>query len=451
MKVKKSEISYYKRAIKTAWPAVLESFFIALTGLVDTLMVSTLGTSAVSAVGLTTQPKFIGLTTFFSICVAVSAIVARRYGEKNKKSANETLLTALFASIILCIFITGLILKYSDPIIRISGSNADTHQIAKEYLDIVMGFSIFSIISMTINAAQRGSGNTKIAFTTNLVSNLVNVVFNYLLIGGNYGFPALGVKGAAIATVLGTVVAMIMSIRSLFVKSSFVRIDYIIKNKIKPTFKTAKSIANFGINMFLEMNAMRVGFLATSLIAARLGTDAFAAHNVGMQLLSIGFAFADGMQVAAVALAGSSLGAGRKEDAKLYGHICQRIGFGISVTLSLILLVFGKEIFKLFFTDETVLEYGVLISRFVTIIVMAQISQIIYAGCLRAGGDVKYTLFASLISVTFIRTIVTYVLTIPLSMGLMGIWIGVLSDQASRYVFMSTRFKKGQWVEIKIW
>lgn len=450
MKVKQSEISYYKRAIKTAWPAVLESFFIALTGLVDTLMVSSLGTSAVSAVGLTTQPKFIGLTTFFSISVAVSAIVARRYGEENKKSANETLLTALFASIILCIFISGLILKYSDPIIRLSGSNADTHQIAKEYLDIVMGFSIFSIISMTINAAQRGSGNTKIAFTTNLVSNLVNVVFNYLLIGGNFGFPALGVKGAAIATVLGTVVAMFMSIRSLFVKSSFVRIDYIIKNKIKATFKTAKSIASFGINMFLEMNAMRVGFLATSLIAARLGTDAFAAHNVGMQLLSIGFAFADGMQVAAVALAGASLGAGRKEDAKLYGHICQRIGFGISVTLSLILLVFGKEIFKLFFTDETVLEYGVLISRFVTVIVMAQISQIIYAGCLRAGGDVKYTLFASLISVTFIRTIVTYVLTIPFSMGLTGIWIGVLSDQASRYVFMSTRFKKGQWVEIKI-
>lgn len=450
MKVKKSEASYYKRAIKTAWPAVLESFFIALTGLVDTFMVSSLGTSAVSAVGLTTQPKFIGLTTFFSISVAVSAIVARRYGEKNKKSANETLLTALFVSVILCILISALFLRYSDPIIRWSGSNVDTHQDAKEYLDIIMGFSIFSIISIMINSAQRGSGNTKVAFTTNFASNLVNIIFNYLLIGGNFGFPALGVKGAAIATVLGTVVGMIMSIRSLFVKSSYVRIDYIIKNKIKPTFETAKSIASFGINMFLEMIAMRVGFLATSLIAARLGTDAFAAHNVGMQILSIGFAFADGMQVAAVALAGSSLGAGRKEDAKLYGAICQRIGFGISVTLSLILLLFGKDIFKLFFQDETVLEYGILISRFVTVIVMAQISQIIYAGCLRAGGDVKYTLFASLISVTLIRTIVTYVLTIPLGMGLMGIWIGVLSDQASRYIFMSTRFKQGKWVEIKI-
>lgn len=451
MKVKKSEVSYYKRAIKTAWPAVLESFFIALTGLVDTFMVSSLGTSAVSAVGLTTQPKFIGLTTFFSISVAVSAIVARRYGEKNKKSANETLLTALFVSVILCILISALFLRYSDPIIRWSGSNVDTHQDAKEYLDIIMGFSIFSIISIMINSAQRGSGNTKVAFTTNFASNLVNIIFNYLLIGGNFGFPALGVKGAAIATVLGTVVGMIMSIRSLFVKSSYVRIDYIIKNKIKPTFETAKSIASFGINMFLEMIAMRVGFLATSLIAARLGTDAFAAHNVGMQILSIGFAFADGMQVAAVALAGSSLGAGRKEDAKLYGTICQRIGFGISITLSIVLLLFGKDIFKLFFEDEAVLEYGILISRFVTVIVMAQISQIIYAGCLRAGGDVKYTLFASLISVTLIRTIVTYVLTIPLGMGLMGIWIGVLSDQASRYIFMSTRFKQGKWVEIKIW
>lgn len=441
---------FYKRAIKTAWPAVLESFFVAFAGLIDTFMVSSLGTSAVSGVGLTAQPKFIGLTVFFAISVAVSAIVARRVGEDNKKSANETLLTALLISTILCVIISALMVFFSDDLMRLAGSNKDTHKIAKEYFDIIMGLSIFNVISMTINAAQRGSGNTKIAFTTNFISSTVNIIFNYLLIGGNFGFPKLGVQGAALATGLGNFVATLMTIRSLFKKSSYVKIEYIIKYKIKPTFKTVKSIVSFGSNMFLEMLAMRVGFLATSLMAARLGTDAFAAHMVGMQLLSLGFAFADGMQVSAVALTGRALGAGEKEEAKLYGHICQRIGFFISITLAFILLVFGRKIFGLFFESRIASTDGVLISRFTTIIVMAQISQIIYAGCLRAAGDVRYTLFASLISVTIIRTVVTYILTIPLQMGLMGIWIGVLSDQASRYIFMYTRFKKGKWVDIKI-
>lgn len=81
-----------------------------------------------------------------------------------------------------------------------------------------MGFSIFSVISMCINAAQRGCGNTKIAFYTNLISSLVNVVFNYLLIEGNLGAPRLEIKGAAIATILGTVVASIISFSSLFSK-----------------------------------------------------------------------------------------------------------------------------------------------------------------------------------------------------------------------------------------
>ena len=336
----------------------------------------------------------------------------------------------------------------ASSLMQIAGSNDQTHDAAVTYFKIIMGGTIFNVISLVINAAQRGSGNTRIAMTTNVTSSIVNIIFNYLLIGVNVGFPRLGIAGAAMATVLGTVVACFMSIHSLFHKGSFVNFHWMKKLRFRPDKDACGKIVKLGSNMFVENIAMRVGFLATALLAARLGTDAFAAHNVGMSLLSLGFSFADGMQVAAVALSGRALGAGEKEMAMQYGRICQRIGLGISILLSLIYLIGGRWFFGLYFQEEHIVEMGVLICRFTTMIVILQISQIIYGGCLRAGGDIRYTLMASLISVTLIRTVVTVVFTLVFPLGLTGIWLGILSDQLTRFCFMMTRFRKGKWVNI---
>ena len=92
---------------------------------------------------------------------------------------------------------------------------------------------------------------------------------------------------------------------------------------------------------------------------------------------------------------------------------------------------------------------GVMISRFICVITFFQIAQIIYGACLRAAGDVRYTLAASTVSVTLIRSAVTIVLVYVFHLGLLGIWLGVLSDQFTRYLFMSTRFRQGKWVENK--
>lgn len=438
-------------AIRMAWPAVLESFFVALAGMIDTMMVSTLGTYAVAAVGLTTQPKFIALALFLSSNIAVNALAARRFGQKNRENANKILYTAIVFVIISAVIISTVTFIGADQIIRWCGSNADTHEAGVTYFRVIQAGMIFNVLSLVINAAQRGCGNTQIAMTTNVTSSIVNIVFNYLLIGGNFGFPRLGMFGAALATVLGTVVACIMSIISISKSDCFLSIPYIIKHKIKPGFDAFRSIISLSFNLLLENIAMRIGFLTTSIIAAKLGTDAFAAHQVGMNLLSLAFSLGDGMQVAAVALIGRSLGEKNTEKAKHYGNICQKIGFIISVVLAVIMFFFGREIFSLFFNKADILDMGVLISRYIMIIVLFQVSQIIFAGCLRGAGDIKYCLWASLISVTIIRTFVTWSLAGGiLNLGLSGIWLGVLSDQLSRFIFLSIRFREGKWTEIAI-
>ncbi len=439
-----------RKAISVAWPAMAESFFVTLAGMIDTMMVSALGSYAVAAVGLTNQPKFIALTLFFGINIAVSALVARRKGEQRRESADEIFVTALLLTLALCVVITLLFVVFSPQIMVLAGSNADTHEAAVEYFQIIMGGTFFNVLTMIINAAQRGSGNTRLSMTTNLTSSVVNVIFNYLLIEGHFGFPALGIRGAAIATVLGTVVSAGMAVFSMFRISSFVRIPDIVRAKMRATKASAKAIWRLAYNSSLENIAMRVGFLATALLAARLGTDEFAAHNIGMNLLGLGFAFADGMQVSAVALAGESMGAGRKEEARRYGSICQRIGFVISVCLSLFLLFGGRWFFGLYFKEPHIIDMGVIINRYIMFIVLLQISQIIYAGCLRAAGDVRYTLVSALISVTFIRTAVTMLLVLVFSLGLHGIWLGVMSDQLSRFILMRRRFRQGNWVNLRI-
>lgn len=214
--------------------------------------------------------------------------------------------------------------------------------------------------------------------------------------------------------------------------------------------KTVKMIFGLGSNMAVENLMMRIGFVATAVTAAKLGTNAFAIHNAGMNLLSLGFSFGDGMQVAAVALAGRALGRQDHDEAIKFGHICQRIGLVMSLVLSLFLFTFGKNLMGLYFNEATLIDEGAIITRFVMIIVLLQISQLVYGGCLRAGGDVRYTLIAGIISVTIIRTSVTLILVNIFNLGLYGIWIGILSDQFSRFILLRHRFKQGNWTRIEI-
>lgn len=442
--------SMTRKAISVAWPAILESFFIVLAGMIDTMMVAELGPYAVAATGLTAQPKFIGLTVFFGVNIAVSALVARRKGERNQEDANEITLTALWLTVALCAVLTAVFVIFTPQMMRLAGSNEDTHEAAVEYFRIIMGGLFFNVITMVINAAQRGSGNTKLSMYTNLVSSIVNIIFNWLLIKGRLGFPAWGIRGAAIATVLGTVVSAGMAVFSLFRRTSYVRIPLMVSLKSRFTKRACRSIWTLAASSTVENLAMRIGFLATAMIAARLGTDEFAAHNIGMNLLGLGFSFADGMQVAAIALTGESLGAGEKEKARQQAGICQRIGFFISLVLSVILLFGGRWIFSFYFKEDHILDMGVLICRFMTVIILLQISQIIFTGTLRAAGDVRYTLVVALISVTFIRTVVTFLLVVVFKLGLTGVWIGILSDQCSRFCFMGHRFRHGKWVNLRI-
>jgi Na+-driven multidrug efflux pump len=190
--------------------------------------------------------------------------------------------------------------------------------------------------------------------------------------------------------------------------------------------------------------------MATSIMAAKMGTAQMAAHQVGMNIMSLSFSFGDGLQATAVALIGRSLGQAREDLAKEYGRTCRMLGLCISVCLAFFYFFGGKILMSAFFSEEEIVKIGVGITRIIILVVIFQVSQVIYMGCLRGAGDTGYTAMASIISVTIIRTAFSYLCGYMLGFGINGVWMGILADQVSRFFFGSIRFKQGKWTKIKI-
>lgn len=442
--------SLMRETVNMAWPSVLESVFVVFAGMVDTYMIAPMGQYAVAAVGLTGQPKYFTLSVFFSVNIAISALVARRKGEQKREQANALFLTGFMYVLVLGALLSILCVVFAENIIVFCGGNSDTTAAAVSYFRIIMGCMMFNIISLYINAAQKGSGRTKIAMYTNVTSNIVNIFCNYLLIDGHLGFPALGIQGAAIATVIGTVIACFMSIISVFKKDSYIYLPYIIKEHIRPAMEEITVLAKMGLNFLGEMLMTRVGFMATAILTAKLGTDPYAAHQVGMNFLNIGFAFGDGMQIAAVALVGRSLGEKNIDKAKEYAKITQKVGLVISLCLSAVFAFLGKPLFGLFFKQEHMMAMGVMICIFIAVIMPIQICKIINSGVLRGAGDVKFTLFQSVFSITLVQPLSTWLLMMYLKLGLTGVWGSILLTQFLQCVLLGGRYLSNKWTTKKI-
>lgn len=126
------------------------------------------------------------------------------------------------------------------------------------------------------------------------------------------------------------------------------------------------------------------------------------------------------------------------------------IGSVISVMLALIYFLGAKWLMGLFFREEEIVAIGVSIMHVIIFVVILQIAQVIYMGCLRGAGDTLYTAIASTISVTLVRSFGSYFFGYVLGMGIIGIWFGVVADQLSRFLFATIRFKQGKWINIKI-
>lgn len=438
----------YRRFLKLAGPSVIEMVLVAFVGIVDTIMVSSLGDLAIDAVGITTQPKFVILCFIFALSTGTTAVVARRKGQEDRVGANLVLRNTFLVGLAIILILTVLGRRFAEPFLRFAGAHDSYIEDAVVYFRIICVSLIFQGLNILINAAQKGSGNTKISMTTNLIGNLVNILFNWLLINGIGPFPRLEVKGAAIATMLGGLAAFLISLFRLFIRKNYLNI--FVEGGWKPSFTVLKPVFKVSGSALVEQLIMRIGFFTFNMIVAKLDPLSYATHIICMNMQTLSFCFGDGFQVAATALAGQSLGAKRKDLAYVYCSIGRRIVIIVSVILSIFFITMRYPLMRLYTDTPEVIRMGGVCLLILSLITYMQTAQVICTGCLRGAGDTRYVAVISLIAIGIIRPLGGYLLAYTAGLGLYGAWLGTLFDQTMRLVLSSARVRKGKWLEIQL-
>lgn len=446
----------YKGISRIAGPSVTEMVLTSLIGSVDAMMVGFLGKNAIAAVNLPSQPRMISLSMFFALNVGVTAIVARRKGEERRAAANTTIRNAIMLVVVLSLLAMLASVLVAEPLMRLAGGNTNTSDDALVLKEAISYFKImsyglpFHALSMCINAAMRGVGNTKLTLRVNIVSNLVNVVFNYLLIGGNLGFPRLEVTGAAIASVIGIVTGTGMAIYAITShKDSYLHIGRHDEWKFHP--ETMRGIVKLGGNAMVEQISMRIGFFIYGRIIYGMGVAAFAAHNIAMQLMNLTFNFADGLAVAGTSLVGQNLGAKRSDLSLMYGKMTQRLAFTISLAIAAFVALFRYPLAQLFIDPATVGGPEVISMAAETMLVLAcvqpiQMNSVALSGALRGAGDNLYVASVMMLCVSILRPLMTFIAVNVLHLSLALTWALGLSEMMIRYILFHLRFESGKWM-----
>lgn len=441
----------YRNFIQIALPSIIEMVLMSLVSSVDTMMVGELGPAAIAAVGLTGQPRMLMLTFFFAINIGVTSIVSRRKGENRREEANHTLRNALILISFLSIFIMIFALIFSRPLMMLARAEEDTIENAELYFRILMLGLPLNAITMCINAAQRGVGNARTTLYINMTSNIVNVVFNFLLITGRFGFPRLEVAGAAISTIFGFFCGFIFCLLSIFPKKKareFLHLSFrdnwhLKKSVIRPVFKV-------GSSAMLEQVFIRIGFLTYAGIVADLGTNTFAAHQIVMQFTSISFTFGDGIAVAGTSMVGQMLGKKRSDLSFLYGRVGQRIAFCVSFFLFFVIFLLRFQLTGLFTNELEVLNLAANALVVVAVFQPFQTSSVVMSGCLRGAGDTRYVAFIMIICVCLLRPLLSLLYIHVFHLGLVGAWLASLTDMIIRMTCVYIRFSSGKWTKIKV-
>ena len=438
----------YGKTVRIAVPAVIEMVTIALMDMIDIAMVGSVSPHAISAVGITGQPRMLIFSVFMAINVALTAIIARKKGEGDMDAAKSCLRHGLLISVLVGIKMTILAVLIARPLMSFAGAHPENINDATIYFQITSLFLLFQVITSAICVAQRVIGNTKVVMKINITAKVVSVILNFLLIEGRFGFPRMEVEGVAWARSIAMGVACLLAVISIMHKNSQLRLT--IKDNWRFEIPMLKSVGKLTGKGMIEQVGLRVGFFAYAIVIARLGSDDFAAHVIAMQLMVLSFTFADGIGAATTSLVGQNLGKKRPDLSIMYGKIGMRLAILCAVVLSTACIVFRYQFAAIFSEYPHIIATTAGLILILAYILPIQTSQLVMAGSLRGAGDAGYVALTMFISVGFLRPVLAFLMAFVFGFGLTGAWLAIIVDQLVRLIMLFTRFARGRWMTAKI-
>lgn len=433
-----------RQIFRITWPAFIELVMSTLFGMIDMIMVGRISPAAIAAVGLTNQPFMLLLAIFAAVNIGGTTLVAWSIGAKDSAKAKTVTRHVILVNMVLGAVIGIVGVLAAEPIVRFMGARRESIGMATSYFQIVASGMLFQAIVMGVTACLRGAGETKIPMAYNVGSNLLNVIGNYVLIYGQWGFPKWGVAGAAISTTLSRLLACLAALYIIYIsKRSKIKLGFCDRYRISGS--TLRQIFRIGFPSALEQFVLQGGLMLFAKIVSGLGTIGFAAHQIGLNISGLSFAPSMAFGVAATTLVGQSLGAKDPGKAEQYARFIGRAAMVTASFIGLIFILFSYPLARLYTKDLVVAGMAGTVLKILAFAQPGQASQLALAGALRGAGDTIYPLYASILGIWVFRVGVTYLFVNIGGWGLIGAWTALVMDQYVRSIVIHLRFRSGRW------
>ncbi|MCG8484014.1 MAG: MATE family efflux transporter [Clostridia bacterium] len=435
-----------KAIMVLAIPAMIENILQVFIGVVDTFFIGKIGTEAIAGVGATNLIMNIYIAFFLALGVGTTAIVSRNIGANDFEKSNHTVKQSLIMAVSIGLGFGIINLIFSKNILLLLGAEERVVQYALPYFLSVAVPSVFLCVMMVLSSALRGAGDTKTPMKIAIISNIINAILDYILIFGLFNFTGLGILGAGLATTLSRVVGAVLLLRKMNGRYTKIHISLFSKWKIDKNI--LKSIVRISLPAAAERLIMRSGQLIYGGMIIKIGTEAYAAHNIAGTIETFSYLPGMGFGIAAATLVGQSLGANKSDEAQRYGWMSYYIATGFMIVVGAVFYVFSPFLARLFTQDPMVIDLVVKVLRIIALFQPFLCVTLVLTAALQGAGDTKFPMYSTFIGIWGIRILGVYILGMKL--GLTGVWLAYAADITIRGVILILRFIRGNWKKVNV-
>lgn len=428
-------------------PVVLEQLLNSIMGTADTMMVSNVGSAAISAVSLVDSINILVIQAFSALAAGGAIVCAQYIGQQNQERANESARQVLFIITLISIVVSAICLGFKKPLLRLIFGSVEADVMRASEIYFFYTALSFPFIALYDAAASifRAQDNTKGPMTISMISNIMNIVGNAIMIWGFH----MGVAGAAIATLISRIFcALVVLIQLRRDRQPIVVRDYL---KIRPDWPMIGRILGIGIPSGVENSMFQLGKLAIQSTVSTLGTVAIAAQAMTNILENLNGIAGIGVGVGLMTIVGQCMGANRKDEAVYYIKKLSVIAEVTIIVSCLLVFVLTRPVTMLGGMEKTSADMCWHMVMWITIVKpIMWVSAFVPAYGLRAAGDVKFSMISSCAVMWLCRFCLSVLLIRGLGFGPMGVWIGMFADWTVRAVLFIWRFHSRKWLEHKV-
>lgn len=428
-------------------PLLLEQFLAVSMGMADTIMVSSVGEAAISGVSLVDGVNTLILQVLAALATGGAVVASQYLGRRDAGSARRAASQLYFTLLVSTSTAALLVMAMCRPMLRaVFGSiDADVMRFAQTYFFVSAVSYPFMGVYNAGAALFRAQGNSRVSMYASLVMNVINILGNALLI---YGLR-MGVLGAALATLVGRVFAAIWVTQRLERSDNPLRIRRL--GDLAPDGELIRRILAIGVPSGLENGMFHIGKLLVSSLVSTLGTAAIAANAVSNTLSSMANIPGNAVGLAMIPVVGRCLGAGEKGQARHNAGKLMFISYaGIAAANLTMQLVLPWAVRMFSLSQEAIAITVPVLRSFSLVSIFLWPASFTLPNVLRAGGDAKYTMTVSMVSMWLFRVIACYVFVERMGLGLLSVWVGMYIDWGCRVLLFFLRYRSGRWMEHRV-